>query len=422
MANAIKELVSKKKKRYKEGGFDLDLAYICDNIIAMGYPAEKLEGVYRNHIDDVVRFLEAKHKGHYKIYNLCSERSYDVSKFHCRVATFPFEDHNPPQVDLIQPFCQDVKIWLQKDPKNVAAVHCKAGKGVTIPSQRRYVEYYSMLIRNSLIYRPVSLLLHAVELFPVPTYNSQGGCSAQFNIWQSGTSSPFKLYSSKTLEARRNAGYLHVELPLQVTLCGDIKFEFFNKTKMMKKEKMFQFWFNTFFVDEEEPPAQNGAPKNSHSDRQDQAVSSVKTRSLTCPLPLTMNSITDSMCFPRGKRLRLKLWKHQLDKAHKDRTHRLFPENFHVTLYLSDLAVSSAMRQHSGDATIGGGRMRPEVGAEVTDASTRLHGLRVESSDDQSSSPSPTDSEDEDDEDEAWDSGEFLGSPPLIFSSILLPM
>eukprot|EP00002_Diphylleia_rotans_P035865 TRINITY_DN7866_c0_g1_i1.p1 TRINITY_DN7866_c0_g1~~TRINITY_DN7866_c0_g1_i1.p1 ORF type:complete len:154 (+),score=10.21 TRINITY_DN7866_c0_g1_i1:85-546(+) len=124
----LRQVVSGKKKRFQQCGFDLDLSYITDRIIAMGFPAEAVEGIYRNPMSEVVRFLDTQHKDHYKVYNLCSERKYESSRFHERVAVYPFDDHCPPPFDIIETFCQDVRAWLDLHPENVIAIHCKAGK------------------------------------------------------------------------------------------------------------------------------------------------------------------------------------------------------------------------------------------------------------------------------------------------------
>lgn len=122
----IRGLVSKKKRRFTEDGFDLDLTYITPNVIAMGFPSSGREGLYRNPLPEVQRFFESRHPGRYRIYNLCSERAYDPSDFLGRVARFPFDDHNPCQLEVIPRFCADAESWLSAHPENVIAIHCKA--------------------------------------------------------------------------------------------------------------------------------------------------------------------------------------------------------------------------------------------------------------------------------------------------------
>ncbi|XP_045812250.1 phosphatidylinositol 3,4,5-trisphosphate 3-phosphatase and protein-tyrosine-phosphatase PTEN2A-like [Trifolium pratense] len=139
MQTKARHIVSQNKRRYQEGGFDLDMTYITENIIAMGFPGGDLssgivgyiEGFYRNHMDEVIKFFETHHKGKYKVYNLCSERLYDGSLFQGKVASFPFSDHNCPPIQLIASFCQSAYSWLKEDIQNVVVVHCKAGLGRT---------------------------------------------------------------------------------------------------------------------------------------------------------------------------------------------------------------------------------------------------------------------------------------------------
>ena len=89
--NAVRGLVSKKKRRYELDGFNLDLSYVptgpnddtndeipTHRIIAMGIPSEGAEGLYRNPLSEVKKFFSQYHAGHFKIYNLCSERAYDL--------------------------------------------------------------------------------------------------------------------------------------------------------------------------------------------------------------------------------------------------------------------------------------------------------------------------------------------------------
>ncbi|KAK2405162.1 phosphatidylinositol 3,4,5-trisphosphate 3-phosphatase and protein-tyrosine-phosphatase PTEN2A [Trifolium repens] len=185
-----RHVVSQNKRRYQEGGFDLDMTYITENIIAMGFPAGDMssgffgyvEGFYRNHMEEVIKFFETHHKDKYKVYNLCLERLYDASLFEGKVASFPFDDHNCPPLQLIISFCQSAYSWLKQDIENVVVVHCKAGmartglmisslllflkffptaeesmdyynqkrcvdgKGLVLPSQIRYVKYFERVL------------------------------------------------------------------------------------------------------------------------------------------------------------------------------------------------------------------------------------------------------------------------------------
>ncbi|XP_077211695.1 calcium/lipid-binding (CaLB) phosphatase [Tasmannia lanceolata] len=190
-------------------GYDLDMSYITDHLLAMSFPAEHMRAMYRNPLWQVKDVLDMRHSGHYKVYNLCIEESYDPSHFHGRVEMFPFDDNHVPSLETIKLFCESVYSWLSVDPKNIAVIHCMAGKGrtglmvcaylvytgmsadaalqlyadrrttnnqgVSIPSQRRYVSYWSKILTfprgvvdgppNVILPQPSSRELRRIRLY-----------------------------------------------------------------------------------------------------------------------------------------------------------------------------------------------------------------------------------------------------------------
>ncbi|PIO65734.1 hypothetical protein TELCIR_12577, partial [Teladorsagia circumcincta] len=236
------------------------------------------------------------------------------------------KDHHPPRLDLMEPFCKEVNEYLKADPRNVVAVHCKAGKGrtgvmicaylvsinfynlprqvmdyysivrtinnkgVTIPSQRRYVYYFAQMHKYGLTYTPLRIELVGVyvERPPQPGVTFKGDLvmrvaqgdiemftGAPITISRHQWSEEEKLWAGKvpfgkdsynpsmhtydmdkTCVSRRAWGW-SVTHPYRVYLEGDIRVDIFSETtttgsrlrkNKKKREKIGHVWLNTMFT------------------------------------------------------------------------------------------------------------------------------------------------------------------------------
>ncbi|KAJ6247133.1 phosphatase with homology to tensin [Anaeramoeba flamelloides] len=281
MTTPIRKLVSKKKKRLKTAGFNLDMSYITSQIVTMGFPASKLEGMYRNKMTDVVKYLDQYHKDKYYIYNLCSEKDYDPDNFYGRVQKFPFEDHNPPPIELMMTFCKHAGKWLSQGEDYLVVVHCKAGKGrsgvmacclmiylgivstaresldfygnqrtkngkgVTIPSQRRYVGYFEKIHKNGLK-PPYVAKLQAITLGPLK--------KIEFSAKRDKKSPMIEIYDIKwkKIFTSKKAyidfyidenNYLICNFKAPFPCVGDVRIAFYNQN-----EHLFNLWFNSAYI------------------------------------------------------------------------------------------------------------------------------------------------------------------------------
>lgn len=315
LERATRRMISQNKRRYRQGGFDLDLTYITERVIAMSFPSSGKHKLYRNPISEVVRFLDTKHENHYKVYNLCSERSYDPSVFHNRVERIPIDDHNVPRLNQLLYFTHNVREWLDRDPENVIAVHCKGGKGrtgtavcawliasgqfeeaqhsleyfglrrtdysvgnayqgVQTPSQSRFVGYLEQVFTrlNGRLPPAVSYRIKSIKIDGISSVGDGNGHDLSFDIIINGTT-VFKLELVKSRDGQvkllKDLGKLVIILyeAQSPTLTGDVKMKFYSSNPSVPCEYdkcAFFFWFHTSFIENNRLFLRRGELDNPH--------------------------------------------------------------------------------------------------------------------------------------------------------------
>ncbi len=207
---------------------NLDLTYITNRIISMGYPVDPKQKLSAN---DYARFLNSRHGQNYIVWDL-SEQPYDASSFPSRV-THIFPGHPSPPLHMLFKISTSIENWLNADSQNVAIIHCATGKGrtatmiacllawigeqssptealqficeqrgygedidgLTIPSQRRYVQYFGWVL-DGIKPQSEALRLKSIVIQPIPNVasakESEGGIRPIIQIYTDGQ----LLYSS----------------------------------------------------------------------------------------------------------------------------------------------------------------------------------------------------------------------------------
>ncbi|XP_046389575.1 phosphatidylinositol 3,4,5-trisphosphate 3-phosphatase TPTE2-like isoform X2 [Ischnura elegans] len=299
LERGLRQAVSQNKRRYQKDGFDLDLTYVTTRVIAMSFPSSGWMSMYRNPIKEVARFLDTKHEGHYKVYNLCSERSYDTSFFHGRVERYSIDDHNVPTLRQMLEFKDSVKRWLDEDPVNVIAVHCKGGKGrtgtmvcvwlisagllpsaddcltyfgdrrtdlevgsifqgVETPSQSRYVRYFEKTLKQwgGKLPPKKNLILRSIKIDQMAGVGNGTGSdfSVEISLGRDNVVFTADMGSFRNCQVNHNfqEDTLEIHLINSPILTEDVRLLFQCSSKSIPKgyeNAPFYFWFHTAFIE-----------------------------------------------------------------------------------------------------------------------------------------------------------------------------
>ena len=58
----------------QDSSFDLNIFYIAEKVIAIGYTSTGMETLYHNSLDDIIKLFSKRYNNEVNVYNLCLEK------------------------------------------------------------------------------------------------------------------------------------------------------------------------------------------------------------------------------------------------------------------------------------------------------------------------------------------------------------
>jgi len=129
-------------------------------------------------------------------------------------------------------------------------------KGVTIPSQMRYVRYFYAFLKEYLWeggrgidkfpFEGCPYVLTNVRIITVPRFNGDKGCQPFFIVKNLEGDN---IYDSRKLSFAVNyKNEQYINIPCSVPICGDFRIDFRTEEEFSGDKAMFHFWISTAFL------------------------------------------------------------------------------------------------------------------------------------------------------------------------------